>query len=129
MSNIVPSNIAPSNIAPSNIAPILYGLFMATIDVFMLGILKMISTGAIKNILWMAVPTIVYAVQPWIFLQSLQFESMIVMNLLWDLISDVLVTANGVLYFKETLSRTKLFGVLFSFLGIFLMSCEKAGIC
>ena len=54
---------------------------------------------------------------------------MIVMNLLWDLISDVLVTANGVLYFKESLSRTKAFGVMFSLLGIFLMSCEKAGAC
>jgi len=113
----------------SSIAPILYGLFMATIDLFMLGILKMISTGAITSMLWMAVPTVVYAIQPWIFLQSLRFESMIVMNLLWDLISDVLVTANGVLYFKESLSRTKLFGVLFSFLGIFFLSCEKAGFC
>lgn len=113
----------------SDITPLLYGLFMATIDVFMLGILKMISTGAIKNMLWMALPTLVYALQPWIFLQSLRFESMIVMNLLWDLISDVLVTANGVLYFKESLSRTKAFGVIFSLLGIFLMSCERASAC
>jgi multidrug transporter EmrE-like cation transporter len=113
----------------SDITPLLYGLFMASIDVFMLGILKMISTGAIKNMLWMAIPTVVYALQPWVFLQSLRFESMIVMNLLWDLISDVLVTANGVLYFKESLSRTKAFGVMFSLLGIFLMSCEKAGAC
>jgi multidrug transporter EmrE-like cation transporter len=113
----------------SDITPLLYGLFMASIDVFMLGIIKMINTGAIKNMLWMAIPTIVYAFQPWIFLQSLRFESMIVMNLLWDLISDVLVTANGVLYFKESLSRTKAFGVMFSLLGIFLMSCEKAGAC
>jgi multidrug transporter EmrE-like cation transporter len=113
----------------SDITPLLYGLFMATIDVFMLAILKLISTGAIKNMLWMALPTLVYALQPWIFLQSLRFESMIVMNLLWDLISDVLVTANGVLYFKETLSRTKTIGVVFSILGIFLMSCEKAGLC
>ena len=113
----------------SDITPLLYGLFMASIDVFMLGILKMISTGAIKNMLWMAIPTVVYALQPWVFLQSLRFESMIVMNLLWDLISDVLVTANGVLYFKESLSRTKAFGVMFSLLGIFLMSCEKAAAC
>jgi hypothetical protein len=77
------------------ITPFLYGLFMATIDVFMLGILKLVSTGAIKNMWWMAVPTLVYALQPWIFLQSLRVETMIVMNLLWDLISDILVTGNG----------------------------------
>ena len=113
----------------SDITPFLYGLFMATIDVFMLGIIKMVNTGAIKNIYWMALPTLVYAFQPWIFLQSLRVESMIVMNLLWDLISDVLVTGSGLLYFKEKLSTKKSIGVLFSLMGIYLMSCEKAEAC
>jgi len=111
------------------ITPFLYGLFMATIDVFMLGILKLVSTGAIKNMWWMAVPTLVYALQPWIFLQSLRVETMIVMNLLWDLISDILVTGNGLLYFKEKISHTKMFGVLVSIVGIYLMSYEKAEAC
>jgi multidrug transporter EmrE-like cation transporter len=111
------------------ITPFLYGLFMATIDVFMLGILKLISTGSIKNMWWMTLPTVVYAFQPWIFLHSLRVESMIVMNLLWDLISDVLVTANGLLYFKEKLSNTKALGVAFSLLGIYFLSCEKAEAC
>lgn len=111
------------------ITPFLYGLFMATIDVFMLGILKLVNIGAIKNMWWMLLPTFVYALQPWIFLQSLRFESMIVMNLLWDLISDILVTANGLLYFKEKISSKKMTGVLFSLVGIYLMSCEKAEAC
>ena len=109
--------------------PLLYGVFMATIDVFMLGIIKMVSTGAIKSIYWMALPTVVYAFQPWIFLQSLRVETMIVMNLLWDLISDVLVTTSGVLYFKEKISHTKSIGIILSVLGIYLMSCEQAGSC
>jgi len=113
----------------ADITPLLYGLFMATIDVFMLGIIKMVSTGAIKNMWWMALPTAVYAFQPWVFLQSLRVESMIVMNLLWDLISDVLVTANGILYFKEQISSTKMIGVGLSMLGIYFMGCEKAGFC
>jgi multidrug transporter EmrE-like cation transporter len=113
----------------STITPLLYGSFMAIIDVFMLSILKLISTGAIKNMYWMAIPTIVYAFQPWIFLQSLKFETMIVMNLLWDLISDVLVTANGLIFFKEKISKIKMIGVFFSLIGIYLMSCEKAEAC
>ena len=111
------------------ISPLLYGTFMALIDVFMLGILKMISTGAITNMWWMALPTIVYAAQPWVFLQSLRVESMIVMNLLWDLISDVLVTANGLVVFKEKISKIKMVGVFFSLIGIYLMSCEKSESC
>lgn len=112
-----------------SITPFSYGVFMATIDVFMLGILKMINTGVIKNMWWMAIPTVIYAFQPWIFLQSLRVETMIVMNLLWDLISDVLVTGTGLLYFKEKLSTTKSIGVVLSLIGIYLMSCEKSGVC
>lgn len=112
-----------------SITPLLYGVFMATIDVFMLGIIKMVSVGSIKNMWWMALPTVIYAFQPWVFLQSLRVESMIVMNLLWDLISDIFVTANGILYFKEEVSSTKMIGVGLSMLGIYFMSCEKAGFC
>jgi len=110
-------------------APLIYGTLMASIDVFMLGIIKSISTGAIKNIWWMAIPTFVYALQPWIFLQSLRFETMIVMNLLWDLISDILVTGSGLTYFKEKISNKKMAGVLLSLVGMYLMSCEHAEIC
>jgi drug/metabolite transporter (DMT)-like permease len=110
-------------------SPLIYGTFMATVDVFMLGIIKSISTGAIKNIWWMAIPTVAYAIQPWIFLQSLRFETMIVMNLLWDLISDILVTGSGLTYFKEKISSRKMAGVLLSLFGIYLMSCERADAC
>ena len=109
--------------------PLFYGTVMASIDVFMLGIIKSISTGAIKNIWWMAIPTFVYALQPWVFLQSLRFETMIVMNLLWDLISDILVTGSGLAYFREKISNRKMAGVLLSLFGMYLMSCETAGIC
>jgi multidrug transporter EmrE-like cation transporter len=103
--------------------PLKYGLLMATIDVFMLSIVKYVSLD--KRILrWMIVPTIVYAIQPWIFLQSLQFESLIIMNLLWDVISDVLVTLTGLIFFKESIGPYKLIGVLLSFISITLMSLD-----
>ncbi len=106
------------------IIPILFGFLMASIDVSMLGIIKSVSIGSLKHILWMLVPTIVYAIQPWIFLKSLSFTSMITMNLMWDILSDILVTAAGLLYFKEHVSNTKLLGILFAFVSIFLMTYE-----
>ena len=106
------------------ILPILFGFLMASIDVSMLGIIKSVSIGSLKNILWMLVPTIVYAIQPWIFLKSLSFSSMITMNLMWDIFSDILVTAAGLMYFKEKVSNTKLIGILFAFVSIFLLTYE-----
>ena len=101
--------------------PLIYGTYMATVDVFMLGILKAINLGWISKSL-IFLPTFIYAMQPWIFLKSLEFESMTVMNLLWDVISDVLVTGTGLYFFKEKLSRTKMLGVGLSLISIMLMS-------
>jgi len=104
--------------------PLIYGTYMATVDVFMLGILKAINLGWISSSL-IFLPTLIYAMQPWIFLKSLEFESMTVMNLLWDVTSDVLVTGSGLYFFKEKLSRTKLLGVGLSLISIMLMSWKE----
>lgn len=107
-----------------NWIPVAYGALMASIDVFMLSLIKIISKNQAQFIKWMVVPTIIYALQPWIFLSSLRFESLIVMNLMWDLISDVLVTATGFLYFKEKIGPYKTMGVILSFVSIVLMSVQ-----
>lgn len=107
-----------------NWIPVGYGLIMASIDVFMLGIIKSVSGNTSRFLKWMVLPTLIYALQPWIFLSSLQFESLIVMNLMWDLISDILVTATGFLYFKESIGPYKTLGVILSFVSIVLMSLQ-----
>ncbi len=107
-----------------NWIPVGFGALMASIDVFMLSIIKSISGNPSRFLKWMILPTIVYAIQPWIFLSSLQFESLIVMNLMWDLISDILVTATGFLYFKEKIGPYKTLGVILSFVSIVLMSIQ-----
>ena len=97
---------------------------MALIDVFMLGILKAMNLGWLNKNL-MILPTLTYAMQPWIFAQSLKVESLVVMNLLWDVISDVLVTIAGLYFFKETLSSRKMLGVLLSFISILLLTFKE----
>ena len=94
---------------------------MATVDVFVLGILKAINLGWISKTL-IFLPTLIYAMQPWVFLTSLSHESLTVMNLLWDVISDVLVTVEGLYFFQEKLSRTKMLGVGLSLISVFLLS-------
>jgi len=103
--------------------PVIYGTYMALIDVFMLGLLKAMKLGWVSKSL-MFLPTIVYSAQPWIFAEALKFESLTVMNLLWDLISDVLVTLTGLYFFNETLSPTKIAGVFLSVISIFLLTCK-----
>lgn len=107
-----------------NIPVILFGLAMASLDGIILSILKAVNLGWLNAAKWMVLPTIVYAVQPWIFLQSLRFESLTVMNLLWDVLSDVLVTLIGLFYFGETLSWHKKLGVVLSLFSVYLLTHE-----
>lgn len=102
---------------------LIYGLAMAIIDVFILSMLKAINLGWIKNFAWMGIASVTYAIQPWIFLKSLNIESLTVMNLMWDMLSDVLVTVVGLWYFKEQLTVKKLCGVGLSFVSIYLLCC------
>jgi len=96
---------------------------MATIDAFMLGMLKAMSLGWINtNLLF--IPALVYAIQPFIFYKALGIETMTVMNLLWDVMSDVLVTFEGLYFFGEKVSHRKMWGVALSFVSIMLLSAE-----
>ncbi len=109
-----------------NTLPLAFGTMMAGIDVFMLSLVKYINIHP-KFMKFMLVPTLMYALQPWIFLQSLKFESLVVMNLMWDVISDVLVTFTGVFFFKEKIGMYKIFGVMLSFVSIALLSMDDGG--
>jgi multidrug transporter EmrE-like cation transporter len=43
------------------------------------------------------------------------------MNLLWDLLSSVIVTIAGCFFFKEEICTTKWVGILLSFVSIYLL--------
>lgn len=104
------------------IKPLIYGTYMATVDVFMLSLLKAIHLGWISNV-FLFLPTLIYAMQPWVFLSSLKYENMTVMNLLWDVMSDLMVTGTGLFVFNETISRTQMMGVGFALVAIVLLTC------
>jgi hypothetical protein len=103
---------------------IIFGIGMALIDVLVLGGLKAKSLGLINGLWILPIGIAVYAFQPIIFLKSLQFDSLTVMNLFWDLSSDVLVTMLGLYAFKEKLSPRRMLGVGLSLISLLLLSCD-----
>jgi drug/metabolite transporter (DMT)-like permease len=103
-----------------------FGLVLALVDATMMPLIKGVSKRALPR--WvMLVPTLIYAIDPWIFLSSLKLESMVVMNFVWDLMSDLLVTFFGVVLLGERLPATKAIGVMLSFLSIFFLTWEGDG--
>jgi uncharacterized membrane protein len=101
-----------------------FGSLLAGIDVFMMYIIKQFSKGVLVSPYWMILPPLVYGITPFILLLSLKFETLVVMNMSWDLISDVMVTAMAFLVLGESVSRTKKIGIVLSFIALFFLSYE-----
>lgn len=99
-----------------------YGATMALGDSIILSTLRAYNLGWIKNNIVVVLAMLFYSFQPIIFLKSLSYNSLTVMNLLWDVMSDVSVTIIGLFYFGEKLTKFKKLGVLFSMISIFLLT-------
>ena len=106
-----------------NIIPIIFATTMAGLDSVVLSWLKYYSLGQIS---WIYIPLgmIVYSLQPLLFVESLKYETLTVMNILWDIISDILVSGIGLFYFKEKISTLKMIGLSFACIAIILLSYE-----
>ena len=108
-----------------NLIPIAIATSMASIDTIVFTGLKKYDMGTITWRGIVPIAMLIYSLQPYIFLQALQHESMTVMNILWDVISDIMVTIVGLFYFKEQISSLKQVGLMFAFIAIVLMSYDE----
>ena len=107
-----------------NTRTLLYGLMFGLLDAVSLPTIKAVSKGMLSYG-WMAVPFMLYAASPFLFLEGLKGETLTILNLVWDLSSDLIITLIGLFYFGESLSYTKILGVLFSFMALFFLSYES----
>jgi hypothetical protein len=83
--------------------PIVFGFVMAALDIVMMGMIKQVSIGSLSYGVGFPLATASYALQPYIFLKALGYENMTVVNLIWNLMSDVIVTLMGVFWFGESI--------------------------
>ena len=86
-------------------------------------ITKLVSTKSL-SLGWMVIPTLAYAVDPWIFLKSLSVEGITVMNVVWDMVSNIFITFVGLVIFKEQITVLKGIGIALSFVAVICMTAE-----
>lgn len=108
-----------------NWIPLGIAFIMASIDAIVLGGLKEYSLGNLKWKIIIPIGMLVYSLQPIFFLKAFQYETMTVMNILYDVMSDIIVTSIGLLYFREKLSNIKKVGLAFGFIAIVLLSYDS----
>jgi multidrug transporter EmrE-like cation transporter len=105
-----------------SLLPIFFGTLMALIDICMMSSLKMIHNKTISYTYGLPLSISLYALQPLIFLKALNYEGMVVTNLVWNLMSNVIVTLQGVLIFGESIKGLRWLGILMSIVSLTLLA-------
>ena len=105
-----------------NTLPIIFGVTMALIDIVMMSTLKMTSQGKILTSIGLPIAMAMYALQPVVFLKGISYEGMVVMNLVWNLMSNILVTLQGILVFGESIKGLRWLGIAMSLVALTILA-------
>jgi len=105
-----------------NTLPIFFGSVMAIVDIFMMSSVKMISKGTMPYSWGVPLSVGIYALEPLIFLKALNYEGMVVTNLVWNLMSDIIVTLQGIFIFGESIKGLRWLGIVMSMFSLGLMA-------
>uniref|UniRef100_A0A6C0AK82 EamA domain-containing protein n=1 Tax=viral metagenome TaxID=1070528 RepID=A0A6C0AK82_9ZZZZ len=105
-----------------NLLPAAFGVVMAILDVVMMASGKMVHTGTLSYGFALPLATVAYALQPYLFIKAMNYESMIVTNLIWNLMSDIVITLIGLFYFGETIGGVRWVALLMSLFAILLFA-------
>lgn len=107
---------------PRKFKALLFGLTMALIDAIVLSFLKIQETHKKYTNTLFVIAMMIYALQPIIFYKGLNYAPMSVLNILWDLFSDLIVCIIGFIVFKEELTTRQYVGIVLAFVSILLLS-------
>jgi TRAP-type mannitol/chloroaromatic compound transport system permease small subunit len=103
---------------------IIIGLCLAIVDIFSMGITKQINLGLLQQN-WLPVSVILYGCQMLIFNYGLSMSSMTVLNLTWNLFSNVVITVIGIYYYKENITHLETYGIGFAIFSLFLFGLSE----
>ena len=101
---------------------LLHGFALAFIDATVLPLLKLRFTHKVTGLWPLITAFIAYGSQTLIFFNSLCYETMTVMNVLWDVLSDIIVTIIGLFILKEVVTMKKIIGICLGFISLYLLS-------
>jgi multidrug transporter EmrE-like cation transporter len=102
---------------------LIIGLILSLNDIISFSLTKYLSLHKF-NQLFIIIPAIMYSFQIPIFYYGLSNCSMVVLNIIWNLMSSILVSIIGTFYFKEKISLIKKIAIIIGILSLILFSID-----
>jgi hypothetical protein len=94
---------------------------MSVIDVIVFSTLSLIKERHLISSIF-PVLFVIYGCQPIIFYYGLKYTNMSMLNLSWNLISNILVTSIGLLYIGNVITLVQCTGIIFGMIALYLMN-------
>ena len=105
-----------------NTLPIFFGTLMALVDIFMMSTVKMVHNKTISQAWGLPLAVGFYALQPLIFFKATKIEGMILSNIVWNLMSNMIITLQGVFVFGESVKGLRWVAICMSIFSLALMA-------
>jgi len=103
---------------------LLVGFLLSLNDIISFGLVKKYNLKQLGVTIGLIIPMILYSFQIPLFSYGLKATSMVILNITWNLLSNVLVTLMGLFYFKEKVSGLKTVAILLAFSSLILFSVD-----
>jgi len=104
-----------------------FGAFIAfilsLIGTVSLIVIKKIDSKMISN-QWIIIPIVISIITIFLTFIGLKYTSLTVLNMQWNVMSNVIVTLAGILYFNEVHSTYEIIGLTLGFISIMILSIE-----
>ena len=97
---------------------------LAIVDIIAFSISKKIYLHNNINKLWLIAPAIIYGFQIILFYYGLRFTTMIELNIVWNIVSSIVIAIMGIYFFSEILSNKKIIAMILGLLSIILFSLD-----
>ena len=104
-----------------NYIPVVFASVLSAVDVMAFGLVKEVVLKEL-NSLFVVVAMLMYAVQPLILWKALHYETLTIVNVMWNIISSIFIAILGLAFFGERLSSREVVGCILGFLTIYLFT-------
>jgi hypothetical protein len=104
---------------------ILVGFLLSLNDILSFSLSKKYYLNQVHIGLGLILPMLMYSCQIPLFALGLRVSSMTVLNITWNLFSNILVTLMGIFYFQEKINGLKKVAILLAFSSLFLFSLDS----
>jgi len=96
---------------------------LAVIGTVSLIVIKHIDDKSLSN-KWILVPIVISIASLFITFVGLQYTTFTILNMQWNVMSNIIVTIAGILYFNEVHSIYEIIGLTLGFLSVMMLSFE-----